>query len=156
MDQTPDTIIVDVHEAARRLSMTEDGVRKRIKRGQLIGWRDTSGRREWRVQLPADASEQTDETDTPQTGWQTAVPDGQEVTADRVLASAGQQIGPEVWMALLAARIDQNVQARLDEQSEEIRRLREQVAALSCRLPEPQTVAPAPTLRAPWWRFWRS
>jgi hypothetical protein len=52
-DKPPDSEIVDIMEAAQRLGITYDGVRRRLKRGKLDGYLHDG---KWRVILPAQAA----------------------------------------------------------------------------------------------------
>jgi excisionase family DNA binding protein len=150
-----------ITEAARRLGLTDDGVRKRIKRGKLQAIRDEDGR--IYVVMPSSDAD-TDPSET--------VSEGSETNSDN---------GPD--SAILREIIDRQdaeirfLRAELEDRTEELRRKDHIIAGLVQRIPELPSGAPeSPVSREsprdesqdlggvyrvpeavqrPWWAFWR-
>jgi excisionase family DNA binding protein len=126
---------VTIAEAARRLGLTEDAVRKRIRRKQLEAFKSEDGR--WIVLLARDGTESQ--------------------------TSPGRRPGP-VWdeprdelVAALRARID-SLERQLSDRTDEARRRDVVIAQLVQRVPEiPERATPeaSPTSSRRWWAFWR-
>ena len=84
-DRTPDRgdrTPVDVAEAARRLGITPDAVRARIRRGSLEGQKEGGT---WRVMVPRDTGQDTDR-----------IPTGHDTTPDPPPAGLISQLQSEV------------------------------------------------------------
>jgi hypothetical protein len=142
---------VDVATAAVRLGITPDGIRKRIKRGQLVAYQADG--RTWVV-----LDNETDKHDSAD-GHDTTRHDGRQDT--NAMASNLVEGLDQVSPALVARLEDENryLRAQLDAMHE---RLREAHLLLAQRpaLPEPGGVAvsdadlTAEPATKPWWTRW--
>ena len=146
---------VDIAEAARRLGLTPDGVRKRVRRGTLPHVRQEG--RIW-VMLAADETPAETLSDTAKTGR-----DGADAVAADELRARVASLETELARTHEALR-------RAQEAEGEQRRI---IAGLMQRLPElaapspsstapvesptpaPPAVGPVPAAPRPWWRRWR-
>lgn len=131
-DDSPDGL--DIADAAARLGLSTETVRKRLQRGKLKGFKTADG--SWRVVLPG--------LDTP----------GQQPGQRPDTASDNS---PDNSGALVATLRDEVafLRSQLQARDEEIRRahvlLQQAQQQAMALLPAP-TPEPAPAPRAPWWR----
>ena len=164
---------VDIATAAARLGMSLDGVRKRIKRGQLQGGKVD---KRWYVVLPVEQTTSTgslDGLDKPPRQL-----DRQVDTAERTRDSAEDSASQNVQK--LAAILEEEIvflRRELEARTEELRRKDHIIAALTQRLAPLPSMAqagemgnhPAPSENGAdsgsqkvskvssraWWQFWR-
>lgn len=126
-DSSPDNSL-DIADAAARLGLSTETVRKRLQRGKLKGYKTPEGA--WRVILPG--------LDSP--GQQPGPsPDS---SPDKGLDGSG---------ALVAALRDEVafLRSQLQARDDEIRR-----AHILLQQAQQQSTALLPAPRAPWWRRW--
>lgn len=130
LDNSPDG--VDIADAAARLGLSTETVRKRLQRGKLKGYKTADG--SWRVVLPG--------LDSP----------GQQPGQRQ---DGGQDNSPDASAALVVALRDEVafLRSQLQARDEEIRR-----AHILLQTAQQQATAllPAPgsAPRPPWWRRW--
>lgn len=126
-DSSPDNGL-DIADAAARLGLSTETVRKRLQRGKLQGYKTADG--SWRVVLPT--------PDSP--GQQPGHPPGQE-----------SNNSPDGSSALVDALRDEVafLRSQLQARDEEIRR-----AHILLQQAQQQATALLPAPRAPWWRRW--
>ena len=161
---------VDIATAAARLGMSLDGVRKRIKRGQLQGGKVD---KRWYVVLPVEQTTSTGSLDG--LGKPPRQLDRQVDTAERTRDSAEDSASQNIQK--LAAILEEEIvflRRELEARTEELRRKDHIIAALTQRLAPLPSMAqagemanhPAPSENGtnsgsqkvsarPWWRFWR-
>jgi hypothetical protein len=163
------------HEAARRLGITTEAIRKRIARGSLEGWR--RGRR-WFVVIPddagpADETPRPDATAHPTSDVRSRPDTPPDATAHDRTPDGGPagQSGDREELALLREVVGV-LRDELEARRREVQQLHTLLAQAQTRisaLPAPidatefvpeaaptaePAPAPPPADRRPWWRFW--
>lgn len=141
--QDESDVIVSVSQAARLYDITEDGVRKRIKRGSLKGFKH---RGEWKVILDAD------ENDNPETDGQDDT--GQTEQTESAVLSAQSltlmqlELIRDTWLQPFVTQIADITAEKAVLQAELDRALSELSAYRDKADDEPESEA------RPWWKFW--
>jgi len=124
---------IDIVQASMILGMSPDGVRKRLKKKTLEGYKDNN---KWFVYLP-------DSTQTEQTRPDNHV-DKQTDSSDTIVSALEARIGSmETQLAVYA-----EAAVRKDTQIGELHRLLAQTALSAAPVDSQQTAI------KPWWRFW--
>lgn len=127
---------VPIAEAARRLGLSTEAIRKRIKRGSLDAQKDEHG--QWWVLLPPDTAGRD-----------------QDATSQRPDAG-GDTVGQVDVLAVLQERIRQ-----LEDERDYLRRvladqtIAVQTMALRALPPPREPAGGAAETPRPWWQFWR-
>lgn len=136
-------------EAAERLGISRDAIKKRIRRGTIDAKKDEQGR--WRVRIPADGPIAAGEGDpSPATA---GPPQGAPAAPQ---AGGDGAIDPrDVYIAHLEREIaflrEQLAQAQRTAQANALLAAVERVAALPSGTEDPVQPAPPPP-RLPWWK----
>jgi transposase-like protein len=118
-----------IAEAARRLGISQDTVRKRLRLGELAGEQVRApGGFRWLVELPGEHAEPQGQGETPQEGITREAPYVRELV--------------------------DSLQAQIRAQQEELEARRREVEQLHILLQQAQAALPAPREKRPWWRFW--
>jgi hypothetical protein len=137
--QDNELIRLEISEAAVQLGITPDGVRKRIRRGQLAAVKQDS---RWYVVLDQSARQEQD------------CPETDETNPDPVMVELVATLKSEVGF----------LRSELDRRAGEIQELHVVIAQLSERVPRRLEAPTAATVAAAaplqnvshprWWRFW--
>jgi len=124
--------MVSIREAATRLGISEDSVRRHLRNGELAGEQEKTPQGfRWRVQINTNGHHATNGTN--------ATSDHQDATAELIATLRGQ----------------------VESQAKELQELREdrrrEVQELHVLLQTAQTALTAPkeSIRTVWWKFWR-
>jgi len=133
---------VSIAEAAHRLGISQDTIRKRLRVGELAGERvKASGGFRWLVELPEDVRESG--------------------TPEYLDENTGEASGLQGIVATLHAQNQSlqdhlaTLQAHVQSQGEELEARRREVQELHVLLQQAQAALPAPKEnRHSWWQFW--
>jgi hypothetical protein len=122
---------VSIAEAAHRLSISQDTVRKRLRLGELTGEQvKAPGGFRWLIELPGENAEPQGQDETHQEGITNEVPYVRELV--------------------------DSLQAQIRAQQEELEARRREVEQLHILLQQAQAALPAPRDNRSWWqRVWR-
>jgi hypothetical protein len=121
---------VSIAEAAHRLSISQDTVRKRLRLGELTGEQvKAPGGFRWLVDLPGENVESQGQGESHQEGITNEAPYIRELV--------------------------DSLQAQIRAQQEELEARRREVEQLHILLQQAQAALPAPRDNRSWWRFWQ-
>ena len=140
-----------VADAASALSITQDAVRKRIRRGTIQSEKDESGR--IYVYVPASETVHKTDQDTSQPPSDSAAlisAKDETIAALREQLEAERQAHSEARRLLMAAL--ERIPAQLEAPSEAAETAEQEPARQS---PAPAAGGAQEGARTPWWRFWR-
>ena len=131
-------VLVPVIEAARSLGVSEETIKRRIRRGELNGQQQPRPQGYvWMVDIPEEVLASTSQHDTTTT---------HDDDTDHN-TSSGEIRRLEEMVKLL--------QQQLNVYQEELEYRRREVQELHVLLQQAQAALPAPRDNRPWWRFWR-
>ena len=133
---------VSIAEAAHKLGISQDTIRKRLRAGELAGEQVRApGGFRWLVELPEDVRGPA--------------------TPEHADETAGEAAGLQGIVATLQAQNQSlqdhlaTLQAQVQSQGEEMEARRREVQELHVLLQQAQAALPAPREnRQSWWRFW--
>ena len=125
-------VMVSVPEAARRLGISTDTLKRRLKRGLLLGEKQTNGH--WLIEVPN----------------QTSVQRGQP-TKSEARAPSGEIRRLEQTVAILQKELE-----RRSDETERLHVLLQQALDPARAIATPQQMPEQSPARVPWWwRLWR-
>ena len=121
--------MVSIAEAAHRLGISQDTVRKRLRLGELTGEQAKApGGFRWLVELPGENAE----------------PQGQGETHQEQTTSEAPYV----------RELISSLKAQIQTQQEELEARRREVEQLHVLLQQAQAALPEPKDGRSWWRFW--
>jgi excisionase family DNA binding protein len=129
---------VSIDEAARRLSVSQDTIRRRIRNGELQAHQETRPQGYiWRVTLPDEEPE----------------PEAQNHVGDTYLSSELA----EALRNTIQRQDDTIAQLRtqLEAKDTQLETRAREVQELHVLLQQAQAALPSPSKGKPWWRWWR-
>jgi hypothetical protein len=133
--------LITLADAAHRLGVSVDTVRRRLQKGELKGQQQARPQGFiWLIEMP-------DETDQ-----------GNSVAGSQAEAEGNSQVSVAACGAEIK-RLEGMVamlQDRVNAQQEELEARRREVQELHVLLQQSQAALPAPRSGRSWWRFWRS
>ena len=134
--------LVSVAEAAKLFSVSEETIKRRIRRGELSGQQQPRPQGYvWAVEIPDELFATTTQHDATTSQDDNTNPDTEHNT------SSGDVRRLEEMVAIL--------QQQLGVYQEEMESRRREVQELHVLLQQTQAALPAPRDGRPWWRFWQ-
>jgi hypothetical protein len=135
---------VTMAEAAKRLGVSVDTIRRKLRRGELQGYQQPRPQGFiWAVELP-------EESDNHGITFAETVAD----TPASYPGSKGEICRLEEMVAVLQAQVVAQ-QKQMEAQQEELSAKNKQIEQLHVLLQQAQAVLPTPKENRPRWRFWR-
>ena len=138
------TKLVTMAEAARRLDVTVETVKRRLRRGELQGQKQPRPQGfTWLIEMPEDKG---DQDSTPS------------VTPSDTPTSNAEIHRLEDMISLLQKELDitrEELEHQRSMYQSELVSKNKQIEQLHVLLQQAQAALPAPRDNRPWWRFWR-
>ncbi len=135
---------VTMAEAAKRLSVSVDTIRRKLRRGELQGYQQPRPQGfVWVVELP-------EELDNPGTTSAETAAD----TSASYPGSKGEICRLEEMVTVLQAQVVAQ-QKQMEAQQEELAAKNKQIEQLHILLQQAQAALPAPRNNRRWWQLWR-
>ena len=137
--------LVTMTEAARRLDVTVETVKRRLRRGELQGQKQPRPQGfTWLIEMPEDTG---DRDNTPS------------VTPSDTPTSNAEVHRLEDMISLLQKELDitrEELEHQRSVYQSELVSKNKQIEQLHILLQQAQAALPAPRENRPWWRFWQS
>jgi hypothetical protein len=133
--------LITLADAAHRLGVSVDTVRRRLQKGELKGQQQARPQGFiWLIEMP----DETDHQGNSVAGSQAEA----EVNSQVSVAACGAEIKKLEGMVAM-------LQDRVNAQQEELEARRREVQELHVLLQQAQAALPAPKDNRSWWRFWQ-
>ncbi len=135
--------LVTITEAAERLAVSPDTIKRRLRRGELLGHKQPRPQGfTWMIEV-----EESDGLESTQAETQAATDAGTH-------ASTGELHRLEELVAVLQSQLGLQ-QEHLTVKDQQLEGKDRQISELHVLLQQAQAALPAPKENRPWWRFWK-